>query len=268
MFITTPSISSMRDAFSVVGKNVVVTGGNRGIGRGIAEAFAQCGANVAIICRDGVNGGKACTELTRYGGTCECFPCDVTNRDEVNNISSSIFDSFGTVDVLVNNAGVATTAPFFSEKGLDEWYRVIDTNLHGTANVIYYITPKMIEAGKGGEIINISSVGGQRVSGSKDNHKPPYNASKAGIDIFTKYLAVVLGDYGIRVNSIAPGPFHTDLDKLHDPAYISTIEEKVPSHRYGNPIEVGALCVFLSSPAGAQITGAVYPLDGGLLCVI
>jgi len=268
MYIKNPPIESIQDAFSVTGKNIVITGGNRGIGRGIAEAFAQAGANIAIICRNEQSGKKACEELSKYGGKYECFPADISDRDEAKKACEAIIAAFGSVDVLINNAGVSSAAPFLSEEGLDEWHRVIDINLHGTANVIYHIAPAMQKAGKGGAIINISSVGGQRVSGCKNNHKPAYNASKAGIDIFTKYLAVVLGDYGVRVNSIVLGPVHSDLDKFHDQSYMSAMEENLPSHRYGDVMEVGALCIYLASPAGGQVTGANYPLDGGLLCVI
>ncbi|MDR0838962.1 MAG: SDR family oxidoreductase, partial [Oscillospiraceae bacterium] len=123
------------------------------------------------------------------------------------------------------------------------------------------------DGGLGGSIINISSVGGQRVSNSRDHENSPYNASKAAIDIFTRYLAVVLGDFGIRVNGIAPGPTHSDLDADLPPSAIAMIEHDMPTHRFGEPIEIGAMCVYLASAAGRQVTGVILPHDGGLLCV-
>ncbi|MDR2087852.1 MAG: SDR family oxidoreductase [Clostridiales Family XIII bacterium] len=267
MYKSTP-IKDMTKAFDVSGKNVVVTGGNRGIGFGIAAAFAQSGANVAVLCRDAASGKAAADGFAVHGGKYACFRCDISDAASVQAAADGIFEFFGGVDVLVNNAGVATTTDFLDPKGLDEWHRVINTNLHGVANVIFHIAPRMRDAGRGGSIINISSVGGQRVSGSKEHPNAPYNASKAGIDIFSKYLAVTLGDYGIRVNSVAPGPTHSDLDKDLPPSFIETIEKELPAHRFGEPIEIGALCVFLASPAGAQITGAVLPHDGGLLTVV
>ena len=267
MFKSKP-ITSMTNAFDVSGKNVVITGGNRGIGKGISVAFAQSGANIIILCRNQENGLKTMDEIKQYGGKCACFKCDVSDIDNVKAATKKVFDFFDHVDVLVNNAGVATTAPFLSEEGLNEWHRVINTDLHGVANVVHEIAPAIRDSGLGGSIINISSVGGQRVSGSKDHHNAPYNVAKAGIDIFTKYLAVVLGDNGIRVNVIAPGPTHSDLDKDLPDSFIETIEKDLPSHRFGEPIEIGALCVFLASPAGNQITGCVYAHDGGLLCVV
>jgi NAD(P)-dependent dehydrogenase (short-subunit alcohol dehydrogenase family) len=265
--LKTANIKSMENAFDVSGKNVVVTGGNRGIGRGISEAFAQSGANVVILCRNQESGLKAVEELSRYGGNHKCFRCDVSDINSVKAAVKEIFVFFDHVDVLVNNAGVSTTTQFLSEEGLNEWHRVIDTDLHGVANVIHEIAPFMREKGLGGSIINISSIGGQRVSGSKNHHLAPYNASKAGVDIFSKYLAVVLGDYGIRVNVIAPGPTHSDLDKDLPPSAIETVEKDLPAHRFGEPIEIGAFCVFLASKAGCQITGCVLPHDGGLMCV-
>ena len=267
MIIKTTPIPDMKKAYDVSGKNVVVTGGNRGIGRGITQAFAESGANVVILCRNIESGKKAVAEIEKLGGRYAAFKCDTSNYDEVKAAAAEVFKFFDNVDVLVNNAGVATTTPFLSENGLSEWHRVINTDLHGPANVIYEIAPKMADAGKGGAIINITSVGGQRVSGSKEHHNAPYNAAKAGLDIFSRYLAVVLGDNGIRVNTIAPGPIHSDLDKDLPPSFISTIENNLPSHRFGEPLEIGALCVYLASPASGMVTGVNWALDGGLLCV-
>ncbi len=267
MYFKTTPISDMKNAYDVSGKNVVVTGGNRGIGRGIVQAFAESGANVVILCRNIESGKKAVSEIEKLGGKYNAFQCNVGDIDSVKAAAAEVFKFFDTVDVLVNNAGVATTTPFLSEDGLKEWHRVIDIDLHGPANVVHEIAPKMVDAGKGGTIINITSVGGQRVSGSKDHHNAPYNASKAGLDIFSRYLAVVLGDHGIRVNSIAPGPIHSDLDKDLPPSFIEEIEKDLPSHRFGEPIELGTLCVYMASPAGAMVTGVNWAFDGGLLCI-
>lgn len=264
--LTSP-ITSMQDAFSVKGKNVVVTGGGSGIGRGIARAFAEGGANVVIFDIN-LDAAKAvCEELRRFGGRYTCFACDISDYENVKDACGKVFEFFDYVDVLVNNAGVGTTQPFLSDKGLDEWHRVININLHGVAHMVHEIAPKMVAAGRGGEIINISSCGAVIVAHSKHHHNAPYNVSKAGIDIFTKYLAICLGDNGIRVNSIRPGPIHSALDKDLPPETLKEITEDLPCHRFGEPLEIGALCVYLSSPAGVQITGVHYNLDGGLLCV-
>jgi NAD(P)-dependent dehydrogenase (short-subunit alcohol dehydrogenase family) len=149
---------------------------------------------------------------------------------------------------------------------MKEWHRVIDTNLHGVANMIYAIAPKMKEAGLGGRIINISSIGAKLVGDVFNHPNCPYNVSKAAVDHFTRYLAVELGGDGIRVNSIEPGPFHSDLDKDLPESAHEFIREETPCHRFGEPIEIGAYCVFLASPAGNHITGSICVHDGGLIC--
>ena len=267
MIIKTPAIENMNGAFDVRGQNVVVTGGNRGIGLGITRAYAQSGANVVILCRDTERGKKAVEEIKKFGGKYACFGCDVASLDSVKTATTQVFEFFDNVDILINNAGVSSTLEFLNDKDLSEWYRVIDTDLHGAAHIVYMFAPKMRESGQGGSIINISSVGGQSVSNSRHFHHPPYNVAKAGLDIFTRYLAINLGNYGIRVNSIAPGATHSDLDHDLPPAAIKHVEKELPTHRFGEPIEIGALCVFLSSPAASQITGTIIPHDGGLLCI-
>jgi len=267
-YMKSKPIENMDNAYSVKGLNVVVTGGNRGIGKGISTAFAQSGANVVVLCRN-YESGKAVTDgFAQYGGRYDTFKCDISQVEEVKEAAAKVFEFFDHVDVLVNNAGIATTTNFLDpDKGLEEWHRVINTNLHGVANVVYYIAPRMRDAGLGGTIINISSVGALRVSGSKEHHNSPYNASKAGVDIFSRYLALTLGDYKIRVNSIQPGPIHSDLDKDLPQSTLDLFEQELPAHRFGEPIELGAFAVFLASPAGAMITGANIPFDGGLLTV-
>jgi len=267
MFVKTPPIETMNGAFDVKGKNVVVTGGNRGIGLGISTAFAQSGANVAILCRNEESGKQAVDELSKYGGRHTCIPVDIADYNAVVEAGKRVYEFFDYVDVIINNAGIGTTTNFFAPTGLDEWHRVLNTNLHGPANVLYTLVPKMKEAGRGGTIVNISSVGGQRVSTSRDHDKAPYNVSKAGIDIFCKYLGLMLGDYGIRVNSLAPGMTHSDLDKDLPPSAFEAAEKTLPAHRFGEPLEIGALCVFLASPAGCQITGTVIVHDGGLMTI-
>ncbi len=261
-----PPITSMTDAFSVKGYNVVVTGGNRGIGKGIATAFAQSGANVAILCRNYEGGCAVAQDLAQYGTRTTCIQVDISDLESVRNAEKQVFQFFDHLDVLVNNAGVATTTPFLAEKGLDEWHRVLDTDLNGVANMVYCFAPHMVEAGLGGSIINTSSVGGQRVGGAKEHPNAPYHAAKAGLDHFCRYLAIELGDAGIRVNNIAPGPFHSDLDADLPASFIESVGRDMPMHRFGEPIELGAYAVFLASPAARMITGSICVADGGLMC--
>ena len=263
----TPPIESMFGAFNVKGKNVVVTGGNRGIGFGIATAFAESGANVAVLCRNEESGKSAAESFAKHGGRYTCVQVDISDYSSVETAAKSVYEFFDHVDVLVNNAGVGPTTDFFSANGLEEWHNTINTNLHGVANMVYAIAPGMRESGSGGAIINISSIGAQRVSNSRKQPHPPYNVSKAGIDIFTKYLAIVLGGDGIRCNAIAPAFTRSDLGKGLPQKMLETVEDTFPTQRIGEPIEIGALCVFLASPAAVQITGAVIAHDGGMMTV-
>jgi NAD(P)-dependent dehydrogenase (short-subunit alcohol dehydrogenase family) len=263
---TTP-ITGMTDAFSAKGMNVVVTGGNRGIGFGISAAYAQCGANVAIACRNKEKGDEAVEELKQYGTNCFCVICDVGSLESVKSAAAEIYKTFPGIDVLVNNAAVSTVGKFLNDKDLQGWHEVINTNLHGPANTIHEIVPRMIKANKGGSVINISSIGGQALGGERTHPMPPYHASKAALDMFTRNMAIEFGDYGIRVNAIAPGPTHSDLDKDLPPDAFDKFYNLMPMHRFAEPIEIGALCVYLSSPAGNHITGTVIVHDGGLLLI-
>jgi NAD(P)-dependent dehydrogenase (short-subunit alcohol dehydrogenase family) len=260
-------IKDIRGSFDVSGLNVVVTGGNRGIGLGISTAFAQGGANVIIVCRNYESGKNVADGFAQYGAKYDCIAADIGDEATVKAAADKIFETYDHVDVLVNNAGIATNMDFLAEDGLKEWHRIIDVDLHGVANFVYYIAPKMKQNPNGGSIINISSIGAVSVSNSKAHGNAPYNVAKAGVDVFTRYLAITLGDYGIRVNSIQPGPTHSDLDSNLPANAFAQIEEDMPSHRFGEPLEIGALAVFLASKAGAQITGVNIPHDGGMLTV-
>jgi NAD(P)-dependent dehydrogenase (short-subunit alcohol dehydrogenase family) len=262
----TPPITSMKEAFSVKGMNVIVTGGNRGIGLGICTAFAQSGANLVILCRNIERGLQVAEDFHQYGGRYNCFKCDISDKESVDSAVEQVFSFFDHVDVLVNNAGIATNVEFLKDSKMGEWHRVIDTNLHGVANMIYAVAPRMREAGLGGRIINISSIGGQFIGDALSHPNSPYHASKAAVDQFTRYMAIELGADGIRVNCIAPGPFHSDLDADLPDSAEEFIEKESPCHRFGEPIEIGAYCVFLASPAGNHITGSICVHDGGLLC--
>jgi NAD(P)-dependent dehydrogenase (short-subunit alcohol dehydrogenase family) len=265
MAITTP-IQSMKDAFSVKGMNVVVTGGNRGIGLGIATAFAQGGANVAILCRKVEKGIAEAEELRKNGVKCECIACDVSNLDSVKAAVAQVLEQFGTIDVLVNNAGIAPVSRLIDDENLQDWRASFETNLHGPANTIHVVAPHMIQNG-GGSIINISSIAGQAVVSAMDHPKPGYHCSKAALDQLTKYMAMELRGTGIRVNCIAPGLTHSELDIYLPKTIYDFVDNVLPTRRFSDPIEIGAGCVYLASPAGAQVNGVILSIDAGKLLV-
>ena len=262
--ITTP-ITSMKGAFSVEGFNVVVTGGNRGIGRGITQAFAECGANVAILCRNVESAQAVCEELAPLGGTYLAVKCDVGSYDDILAAKEEVAKTFDHIDCLVNNAGIDAHLSIFDDDHLEEFTRVMNVNLNGPTACSAIFGKWMMDERRGGSIIMISSIGGEGTGNPRINPMPSYNTSKAALNHLTHHLAILMGDYGIRVNTIAPGLTHSGLDADLPPIVADWVDNEMPAHRFGEPIEVGALCVFLASPAAAQMTGDVIRHDGGIM---
>ena len=257
-------ITKMSGAFDLTGKNVVITGGNRGLGLGIAHAMAECGANIAILCRDKKKAADALEELKTYGGTYMSFDCDITDMKSALKAADTVTEQFGQIDVLVNNAGVSCVSELLDmDEELSDWYNVVNTDLNGTVHMTYAFGRKMRDACRGGSIINISSNASMIVN--KTQAMSPYSCSKAAVNHFTHCMAVELGKYNIRVNAIAPGFFNTELSKFIPKDMFTYINNQMPLGRFGEPIEVGALAVFLASPAAAQITGTVQVIDGGYI---
>ena len=186
------AIKDMSNAFSLKGKNAVITGGNRGLGFGIASAMAQSGANIAILCRDEKKAAEALEELSQYGGKYESFSCDVTDIKSVRKAVELVCESFGSIDILVNNAGVSCVSELLDmDEQLSDWYSVVNTDLNGTVHMTYEVGKRMRDAGKGGCILNITSNAAFIVN--KTQPMSPYSASKAAANHFTKCMAVELG---------------------------------------------------------------------------
>ena len=260
-------IESMEGAFDVSEKNVLITGGTRGIGRGIAQAFAESGANVIAFGRNEERGKRTVEELSEYPGKMAFYQCNVADLDSVKAAAAKVFADYGYIDVLINNAGVTTTTPLLDDTDLAEWHRVIDVDLHGVANMIYVFTPNMIENGIEGTIINISSSGGERVGPSAE--MPPYHVAKAAVNMLSRYCGQKFGKYNIRCLALGPGPIHSDLDENLPEEAKRVFQDVMPAHRFGEAIEIGAFCVFLASPAASFIRGASTSIlmDGGLTLV-
>lgn len=258
------AITCMKGAFDLTGKNAIVTGGNGGLGLGIASAMAEVGANIAILCRDIKKGEEAVKSLVPNGGKYEIFACDVADLSSVRKAVSEVYESFGRVDILVNNAGVATRCPFLDmDPELSEWYRVLNTDLNGMVHMTYEVGKRMRDAGFGGSIINVTSQSALTVH--KHAHNSPYCTSKAAGNHFTHCMAVELGPYDIRVNAIAPGYIRAGLTANPSPEFEAFVKAQQPLDRLGEAIEVGALAVYLASPAAASITGTIQIIDGGYL---
>ena len=264
----TPPVGDLKNPMDVSGLNVIVTGGGSGIGYGICQAFAQRGSNVAVLDIDAAGGKAAAAELRKSGGQHLFVECDIADRESVRRAVGAVLEAFDHIDVLVNNAGISAVKPFLDmDDDLPEWHCVIDVNLHGTVNMTHAVGNAMRAAGLGGLIINISSVGGATCSGSKDMPMVGYVASKAAINHLTRSWAIEFAEHDIRVNCIMPGPTHSQLDEQLTPEMKERNAHSMLDRRYGEPLEIGALCVFFASAEGAHIDGVVMQHDGGFLCI-
>ncbi|MEA4813437.1 MAG: SDR family oxidoreductase [Oscillospiraceae bacterium] len=258
------SIASMNGAFSLAGKNAIITGGNRGLGFGIAKAYAESGANVAILCRDVKKAAESIAELNQFGGKYESFNCDVTDRASVKNAVAAVYDSFGNIDILVNDAGVTAISDLLDmDENLSEWYRCINCDLNGTVHMTYEVAKRMRDAGKGGAIVNITSNAGLMVNFSQA--MSGYSCAKAAANHFTHCMACELAKYDIRVNAIAPGFTNSELSEFIPKDMVKYVNDRAVTQRFGEPIEIGALAVYLASPASTQMTGTINVIDGGYM---
>lgn len=259
-------ITSMKDAFSVKGLNVFITGGNQGLGLGMADAFCQCGANVAIMARNAQKGEKVAADLTqKYGTQVIYYQGDITKSGDPQRVVDNAIKDFGRIDVLINNSGVTR---FFNSIDADlndfkDWHDVIDLDLTGTFVMSVLVAKHMRKQGWG-SIINITSNAAEIVN--LPQRMVSYSSAKAGANHLTKMLAHEWAPYKIRVNAIAPGYTESDLtpaggEELQ--TYIKFWTEHTPTGRWGKPIEIGAMAVYLASDASEQITGAVFTIDGG-----
>jgi NAD(P)-dependent dehydrogenase (short-subunit alcohol dehydrogenase family) len=257
-------VQDLDGAYSLTGKTAVITGGNRGIGFGVTTAFARSGADVAILCRDIAKAESAVETLRGCGRKFEIIFCDVSDLASVRMAVERAYEVFGGIDILVNNAGISKGAKFLDmDENLSQWHRILNTNLNGAAHMTYEVGKRMRDGKKGGSIINISSNAGFMVN--RGLAISPYSSAKAAVNQFTRSMAVELGEYDIRVNAIAPGFTRSDLGKNMSPEHKAYILGQQPLKRFGEPIEMGALAVYLASPAAAWVTGSVVVIDGGYM---
>lgn len=239
------------------GKTALVTGAARGIGKAIAVAFAREGAEVVVCDRD-----EEAAELTaqEIGPSAVAVRADISNDSEVNAMVDFAVARFGKIDILVNNAGVGATT-LFLESTREEFERVVRINLTGTFMVSQAVARKMAER-KTGSIVNIASLSGQKGGVGRS----AYGASKAGVELLNKVMAVELADLGINVNAIAPGPILTEVSRtMHTLETRDAYHRLVPQRRYGEPEEIADAAVFLSSDEARYITGHTLNVDGGFL---
>jgi NAD(P)-dependent dehydrogenase (short-subunit alcohol dehydrogenase family) len=232
----------------------VITGAARGIGRAVAEKFLAQGYRVALLDIDAATLAQTKKEM----GDVLALECDVADPEQVKSSIARVSARFGRIDALVNNAGIAVFKPLL-ETSFDEWSRVLDVNLSGPFLCTQACAPVMLRNG-GGAVVNITSISGLRAS----TLRVAYGTSKAALDHLTRQQAAELGNIGIRVNAVAPGPVDTAMARqVHTADIRAGYHDAIPLNRYGTEAEVAAAVLFLCSDAASYINGQTLAVDGG-----
>jgi len=238
------------------GRTALVTGSTRGIGRGIAESLAACGARVAVVGRDVERAEDVASAISPHA---RGFACDVADIASVMALVESVEKEFGGVDILVNNAGLTRDNILFRLKD-DDWDAVLDANLRGAFVAIRAVSRGMMKR-RWGRIINMASVVG--IVGNKGQAN--YAASKAGLIALTKTVAKELASRNILANAVAPGFIETDMTAAMTEDAKKTLYAQIPLERLGTPKDVAGIVTFLASEYAAYITGQVFVVDGGMV---
>ena len=245
------------------GKVAIVTGAGTGIGQAIAVAFAREGAAAVVdYVGDASVAAETMSKIEATGGKALAVAADVSRPEEVQGLIQKTLATFGRVDILVNNAGIEKKFAFV-DYPVEEWQKILAVNLTGTFLCAQAAARQMITQGGGGRIINISSI-------HEDLAFPlnaPYSATKGGIRMLMRTIAVELAPYQITVNNIGPGAIDTPIDKdvKSDPQLNAQILAEIPMGRWGRPEEVAQLAVYLASDDAAYVTGSTHFIDGGML---
>jgi 3-oxoacyl-[acyl-carrier protein] reductase len=238
----------------------LVTGGSRGIGRGIVKAFAAEGAAVALVYKGSQEAAQAIVqEVTQAGGKALAVQADVTDEASVNACVTRVQQELGLIDILVNNAGVIEDELFIRMEPA-QWNKVLQTNLGGTFLFCRAVAYDHMMKRRKGRIINVSSVAADYVNPGQTN----YAASKGAINSFTRALAVELAARGVTVNAIAPGFIETDMSAAVRNKAGDIIKKMIPMRRIGTPEDIARVAVFLASEESSYITGQILTVDGGL----
>lgn len=241
------------------GKIALITGGARGIGFAIATALARQGAVIAIADINAQGANEAAAKLKEAGTQAHGFVVNVADQGSVQTLMKDLVAQLGQLDILINNAGVGGNTPFL-DTSLELWNRIVSINLTGAFIVAQACAQQMVAQGRGGKIINIASLSGQRGG----NGRAAYGSAKAGLELLTKVMAVELSEHGINVNNIAPGAIETDMAATaHDAATRAAYNYLIPMVRYGTPEEIGDAAVFLCSDEARYVQGHTLNVDGG-----
>ncbi len=246
--------------FDLSGRTALVTGCSRGLGQVFARALAEAGADLIVTARTAESLSEFKSEIELLGRNCVTLPCDVRDKQSIDDMVAQALASVDKIDILVNNAGCNVRKPAL-EVTWDDWNLILDTNLRGTFFVSQGIAKSMIANGYG-RIVNIGSL--TSVSGSAG--LGPYGASRGGVKQLTMSLADDWGKYGITVNCLAPGWFKTAQNAVmyEDAEWLEYLSDRIPLKRPGHPSDLTGSVVFLASEASAYITGQTLLIDGGM----
>ena len=242
------------------GKNALITGASKGIGRSIALKYAEQGANVAFTYLSSVEKGEALVkELEAFGVKAKGYRSDASDFKAAGELVNSMVEDFGSLDILINNAGI-TRDNLLLRMSEEHWDEIMNVNLKSCFNTVKAASRTLMKQ-KSGSIINMSSVVGVKGNPGQAN----YAASKAGIIGFSKSIALELGSRGIRCNVVAPGFIETEMTEVLDEKTVQGWRDAIPLKRGGQPEDIADACVFLGSDMSTYITGQVLQVDGGML---
>jgi NAD(P)-dependent dehydrogenase (short-subunit alcohol dehydrogenase family) len=252
---------NVRQLFDLKGRVALVTGGSIGLGRQVAQALAEMGADIVLCARKRERCEQAAQELEALGVHALALACDVTDSEQIHAVVDATTARFGRIDVLVNNAGISWGSPF-EDMRLADWHKVIETNLTGTFLFSQAVGKVMIAQGRG-KIINMASVAGMGGAPSEIVQATAYHASKGAVITLTKDLACKWAAHNIQMNAIAPGWFPTHMSDWVITHKRDRLLESIPSGRFGGEDDLKGAAVFLASGASAYVTGHVLVVDGG-----
>jgi len=249
-----------RKLFDLTGRTAIITGGSIGLGRQMAEGLAEMGMNLAVCARKKERCDETALQLTALGASVLSLGCDVKDKAAVQAVVTAAAERFGSVDVLINCAGISWGAPV-EQMTLEQWNKVIETNLTGTF-LFAQAVGGIMQRQRRGKIINIASVAGLG-GASSELQAIGYHASKGGVIAFTKDLACKWAQHNIQVNAIAPGWFPTHMSNWVLEHHKESLLARIPLHRFGSDHDLKGAAIFLASNASDYVTGHVLVVDGG-----
>jgi NAD(P)-dependent dehydrogenase (short-subunit alcohol dehydrogenase family) len=255
---------SVLDRFRLDGKRLFITGGSRGLGREMALAIAEAGADVVLVGRDSESLATTADDIRQRGRVCETIQADVGDLDQCEQACQTALENYGPIDILINNVGGRRVNIPTTEMPIETWKQMMDLNLNSTFLCTKLIGGAMVNRGAGGRVINIASISGMVVN--KGIGGRSYETSKAAVIQFTRATAVDWAPDNITVNAICPGGFMTAPNvkwAAENPDIIDSFKVQIPMGDFGQPEDLGPLAVYLASDAARYVTGASLVIDGG-----